>query len=107
MEISDIGSTDETALHCHTNYSDSVSGGDWIAPHGNRVSSSTTVGFTISRSSEIVRLLRNSDTPQQGIYQCVMQSDSEALHSLYIGLYNSGEGNHIITSPVENSIYVL
>ena len=41
VEISDIGSTDDSALLCHTNNppppGSTNSGGDWWAPDGNRV----------------------------------------------------------------------
>ena len=96
VEISDIGSTDETALHCHTNYSDPYSRGDWIAPDGTRVSNGTVPGFRITNSSVLVRLLRDSGTPQEGIYQCVVENDTAVLHTMHVGLYNSGEGIYSI-----------
>ena len=40
----------------------------------------------------LVRLLRNSGTPQEGIYQCVVENDTAVLHTMHVGLYNSGEG---------------
>ena len=92
MEIRDIGSTNETTLHCHTNYSDPHSTGDWIAPDGTRVSSGTVPGFRITSSSVLVRLLRNSGTPQEGMYQCVVEDDTSLLHRVNVGLYNSGGG---------------
>ena len=92
VEIRDIGSTNEAALHCHTNYSDPHSTGDWIAPDGTRVSSGTVPGFRTTSSSVLVRLLRNNGTPQEGMYQCVVENDTSVLHRVNIGLYNIGEG---------------
>ena len=92
VEIGDIGFTDKTALHCNTNYFNPYSRGDWIAPDGTRVSSGTVPGFRTTSSSVLVRLLRDSGTPQEGIYQCVVENDTATLQTVHIGLYNSGEG---------------
>ena len=67
--------------------------GSWISPDGTTVDSSGSVpGFTTTRGPLIVRLLRTSGTPQQGIYQCVVQNDTAVLYTVHVGLYNSGEG---------------
>ena len=66
--------------------------GDWIAPDGTRVSSGTVPGLRITSSSVLVRLLRNNGTPQEGMYQCVVENDTSVLHKVNFGLYNSGEG---------------
>ena len=92
MDISDIGSTNSTGLHCHTNYSDPHSRGDWIAPDGTRISSGSVPGFRITSSPKLVRLLRKSGTPQQGIYHCVVENATAIIHTVNIGLYNSAEG---------------
>ena len=69
--------------------------GSWISPDGTTVDSSGSVpGFRTTRGPLIVRLLRTSGTPQQGIYQCVVQNGIKILRTLYIGLYNSGEGSY-------------
>ena len=93
--ISDIGSTDNTALLCITNKA--VNGeGDWFAPDGDRVGAlgSTDVpGFGRNRAAMIVRLLRRNDgTPEQGIYHCVMEDADNIPQTVNVGLYNSGEG---------------
>ena len=43
----------------------------------------------------IVRLLRNTatDPPSEGIYQCLVEDDTNTLCIFHIGLYNNGEGN--------------
>ena len=67
--------------------------GNWIVPDGTTVDSSGSVpGFRTTRGPLIVRLLRTSGTPQQGIYQCVAQNATAILRTLHIGLYSSGEG---------------
>ena len=92
VEMSDIGSTDITALHCHTNHPDPNSRGDWISPDVTRVSGGTVPGFRITQSPTLVRLLRTSDTPQEGIYQCVVENNTALLQRVYVGLYNNTKG---------------
>ena len=92
VEMSDIGSTDSSGLHCSTNYSDPGSRGDWIAPDGTRVSNGSVPGFRITRDPVSVRLVRNSGVPPEGIYQCVVENDTAILHTVHLGLYNSGGG---------------
>ena len=78
VQISDIGiSNDDTALLCHTNRppppGSTQSGGDWVAPNGDRVGgigSTDVLGLERTRDSMLVRLRRNSGTPNEGIYQC-------------------------------------
>ena len=94
--MSNVGSSDSSAIICYTNYSDvhgSGHEGNWISPVGTTVDSSGSVpGFRTTRAPLIVRLLRTSRTPQQGIYQCVVQNDTAVLYTVHVGLYNSGEG---------------
>ena len=94
--MSNIGSSDSSAIICYTNYSDvhgSGHEGKWISPDGTTVDSNGRVpGFTTTRGPLIVRLLRTSGTPQQGIYQCVVRNDTAVLYTMHVGLYNSGEG---------------
>ena len=101
--ISDIGSTDDTALICHTNrsadftnYRGFHSGGDWFAPDETTVSfdGNDVPGFRRNRSPMIVRLLRNTatDPPSEGIYHCLVKDDIFTLRTIDVGLYNSGEG---------------
>ena len=103
--ISDIGSTDDTALICRTNRVGNVtdiagnkhSGGDWVAPNGMMVGfgdMSSVPGFIRHRSPMMVRLLRNTatDPPSEGIYHCLVEDDTLTEQTVYVGLYNSGGG---------------
>ena len=97
--ISDIGSTDDTALICHTNHPATInnnahSGGNWLAPDNLRVTGTTVPGFKRTRAPMIVRLLRYTatDPPSEGIYECLVMDDTDTLHSFFVGLYYSGEG---------------
>ena len=100
VEISDIGSDDDTALLCHTNqpppHGSANSGGNWYGPDGTRVSGSDVPGFTRNRGAMVVRLKRTSGTPPEGIYQCSIIIDAASTpQTVYVGLYNAGEGNLI------------
>ena len=101
--ISDIGTTDGTALLCNTNHiptgSSANSGGNWYVPGGSPVSGISSVGtadFGRNRDPGLVRLIRNSEaatgTPTEGIYSCIVQDDTTQLQTVFVGLYNSGGG---------------
>ena len=104
--ISDIGSTDGTALICNTNRVANLtsrigrrihSGGDWFAPNGTRVGGRGTddiSGFDRNRGPMVVRLHRSTatGTPSEGIYYCVVEDDTFINQTVYVGLYNSGGG---------------
>ena len=99
MVISDIGSTDDTALICHTNRpatlnNNTHSGGDWFAPDETRVTDTAVPGFRRTRGPMMVRLLKNTatDPPSEGIYHCLVENDTLTEHTVYVGLYNSGGG---------------
>ena len=94
--ISDIGSTDNTALICHTNHPATFgssnqphSGGNWFAPDDTRVNDDDVPGFMRARAPMIVRLLRNTDTdpPSEGIYDCLVEDDTFTIQTLWVGLY--------------------
>ena len=92
--IYDIGSTDNTALLCHTNKpatfgGGSNSGGDWFAPDGDTVgglSSTDVPGFGRNRAPMIVRLRMNTGTPEQGIYYCEVEDADGITQTVYVGL---------------------
>ena len=105
--FSDIGSTDDTALICHTNRPATLtgisgykhSGGDWVAPNGTTVGfggtyTSSIPGFIRRRDPMMVRLLRNTatDPPSEGIYHCLVEDDTLTEQTVYVGLYNRGGG---------------
>ena len=94
VEIGDIGSTNADALICHTDRpapnANADPGGDWFAPEeGGNVP-----GFRTNKAPMIIRLLRGSGTPTQGIYHCAIevQGTGGQFQSVYVGLYHSGEG---------------
>ena len=103
--ISDIGSTDDMVLLCHTNrpppLDEHNSGGDWSAPDGTKVKfiSVTGPGFRMNRGSMVVRLNKRTGTgtgsPSEGIYWCSIMDTTPIRQTVYVGLYNSGEGNII------------
>ena len=98
--ISDIGSTDDTALICHTNRpatlnNNAHSGGDWLAPDNTRVDGNVVPGFMRNRGPMMVRLYRNTatDPPSEGIYHCqIMAAEETTLTLVYVALYISGGG---------------
>ena len=101
VEISDIGSTDDFALLCHTNFppppSSPQSGGDWWAPDGTRVGGTPDIpGVMRNRGPMVVRLRRVSGTPPEGIYQCTIQDAASTPQIVYVGLYNTGGGKTTI-----------
>ena len=108
--ITDIGSTDNTALVYHTNRPPPYngrdhSGGDWFAPDWTIVSGQyvNDQGFKRNRGPMVVRLLRYTanDPPAEGIYHCLVPDTYEILRIFSVGLYFSGRG--MLTS--QNSVY--
>ena len=102
--ISGIGSSDDTALLCHTNRPPPSngphnSGGDWRAPDGTRVDDDTVPGFQRNRSPKIVRLIMRTGTgagvPSEGIYRCEIEDTQSTPQTVYVGLYRRGKGNAI------------
>ena len=98
--ISDIGSTDDTALICHTNRpatlnNNADSGGNWFGPDETRVDGHDVPGFRRNRGPMMVRLLLRktaTDPPSEGIYHCLVEDDTLTEQTVYVGLYNSGGG---------------
>ena len=108
VNISDIGSTDDTALICNTNRIANFtvnlseerkrfhSGGDWHAPDGTIVGDLRTddvPGFHRNRGPMVVRLHRRTASdppsgPSEGIYYCVVEDDAFTYQTVYVGLYN-------------------
>ena len=93
VEISGIGYTDDSALLCHTNRppDGAHSGGDWLAPDGNRVFDTDVPGVTRNRAAMVVRLRRTSGDPPEGIYRCTID-DALTPQIVHVGLYNTGGG---------------
>ena len=94
MTIGKIGSTDDTALLCHTNNPPSpgnvTSGGDWFGPNGTRVLGEHehgVPGFVRNRDPYVVRLKRSKSMIQpEGVYKCVIQDDTLVNQTVYVTL---------------------
>ena len=95
VEISGVGSTDDSALLCHTNRP--ATQGNWWAPDGTRVFVTDVPGVTISRGSMVVRLKRTSGTPPEGIYECTIMDGEDVNQIVHAGLYNAGQGDFLFT----------
>ena len=93
--ISDIDSTDDTALLCHTNLPTIITdpGRGWFAPDGIRVFGGAVPGFTLSRAPMVARLRRTTGPPPEGIYNCTIDDASSTTQTVFVGLYTSGRGN--------------
>ena len=118
--ISDIGSTDDTALICHTNRPATLnnsadSGGNWFAPNGMTIDfgGTSVPGLRRNRGPMMVRLLRNTaiDPPSEGIYHCLVEDDTLTEQTVYVGLYNSGGGIyigiHTCSLPLYSYMYTI
>ena len=88
--IDDIGSSDNDALLCRTNYDGTPSSGNWFAPDGTRVFEDDVPGVTRNRGSMVVRLKRTTGIPAQGIYRCEVNDNTETQQTVYVGLYSDG-----------------
>ena len=101
VEISRIGSNDDSALLCHTNKppapGSTSSGGDWFAPGRTRVHNSDVPGFVRNRGPVVVRLIRTSGDPPEGIYQCSIMDGEDVNQIVHAGLYNVGQGDFLFT----------
>ena len=94
--MDDIGSTDDTALLCHTKEpSRRDSEGDWFVPNGTKVGNYTdsmprdVPGFWRTRGPHVVRLKRSSDgTPPEGVYKCVVRDTTKINQTVYVGIYS-------------------
>ena len=94
--MDDIGSTDDTALLCHTNQlSPGVFEGDWFAQDGRKVGDGKNFtdedapGFERTRGPHVVRLKRLSDgTPPEGVYRCVVRDTRSIRQTVYVGIYS-------------------
>ena len=93
VRLSDISSTDETALLCITNLPPPTnSSGDWFTPDGIRVFGTNVPGITRNRGPMVVRLIKVAGTPTEGIYKCSIEDNESVINYRYVGLYNIGAG---------------
>ena len=92
--MDDIGSTDDTALLCHTNkVLPKVIGGDWFDPDGTKVGDVNrpggVPGVERNRGPHVVRLKRSSSgTPPEGMYKCVVRDTTDINQTVYVGIYS-------------------
>ena len=94
VAISDIGSTDDTALLCITNHPGTPTSGNWFAPDETRVNEMDVPGVTRARGSMVVRLRRTTTgTAHEGIYWCSVLDSTSRTQTVYVGLYNTGRGS--------------
>ena len=96
VDISDIGSENDDALHCNTNRppprgGPNNSGGDWFIPDGTKIYPAVVPGFQTNRGPMVARLLRKPGVPAEGMYKCSIK-DVSMLHTVFIGIYTSGNG---------------
>ena len=115
MEISDIGYSYRTALLCHTNrpairsYT-SYLVGKWLTPERDRVEYYyyDGPGFWSEIDPMVVRLWRsNYGTPNEGIFVCEIKDATETLQTVYVGLYNSGEGKFLCLCINVHCIFII
>ena len=97
MVTDDIGSTDDTALLCHTNEpAAGVIVGDWFDPNGNKVGNDSdgmpgdVPGFKRNRVPRVIRLKGSSSesTPPEGVYKCVVKDKTDTNQTVYVGIYS-------------------
>ena len=110
VEISDIGYSYRTALLCHTNrpairsYTSHLFG-KWLTPERDRVGYYDGTGLWSDIYSMAVRLFRSTyGTADEGIFACEIKDATETLQTVYVGLYNSGEG--IASFSVYTSMFI-
>ena len=100
VDINSIGNTDKSGLLCHTNRPSSPSyrnsGGDWFGPDKARIS--RVLGFETNKGPMVVRLLRNTGIPVEGIYSCVIPDKTGTMQTIFVGLYNDAGIHFNVTS---------
>ena len=112
--MDDIGSTDDTALLCHTiKVLPKVVGGDWFDPDGTKVGDVNkpggVPGVERNRGPHVVRLKRSSDgTPPEGMYKCVVRDTTDINQTVYVGIYSliNGKWLHYVWCALK-SAYII
>ena len=107
VALEDIGSSDSTALLCHTNRpninliqpSNPHSGGNWFSPSNIRVDGKNTPGFRRNRDVMVVRLKQTAVTgpANEGIYCCLAEDRDGVNKTKCAGIYSNSGGIMITT----------
>ena len=104
VELSDVGSTVDTGLQCHTDLSTCCSGaqgihrGDWYFPDGNRLPFPPgPEGVSEIRGPQQVGLrhVPSESDVVSGIYYCEIPTtidDPSTREVVYVGIYNTAGG---------------
>ena len=98
VAISQLGTTEDTALVCRTNLANCCDGdnieGGWFNPNGTMVefNVNSSQGFYSSGGSDGILLLRGSGFPMEGIYTCRTTDNSSTTRTAFVGLYNEDGG---------------
>ena len=118
VAISQLGTTEDTALVCRTDQANCCDGGNieggWFNPNGTMVefNANSSQGFYSSGGSDGIRLLRGSGIPVEGIYTCRATDSSSNTQNVFVGLYNEDGGtcigiNHFLTQIYVCTYYVF
>ena len=72
--------------------------GNWFFPNGAQVPSpGGTWDFYRTRGQSVVRLQRRRDGTE-GIYRCEILDANNVIQTIYIGVYNEGNGKPSLTN---------
>ena len=106
VELSDVESTVDDSLQCHTDLPSCCSGGqgihrgDWYFPNGTRLY--FYGGISQSRGAQQVSLRRMNSVSdvESGIFRCDISVHSDVdistRDSVYVGIYSTGGGTLLI-----------
>ena len=116
VDINQVG-TSSASVQCHTDLTTCCSGadglhrGDWYFPSGNRLDiSNGDDDIFESRQAQRVELQRrNNINGPTGIYRCDIETvavhDNGMRETVYMGLYPSYGGKHIIVERTYVTVY--
>ena len=99
MALEDIGSSNEDSLLCKTNLTaccrkrdSSTPLGNWFFPNGTKVGDENNgLDFYRARGHMVVRLNRKRGGVE-GIYRCEIPDSMNVIQTIYIGVYNTSNG---------------
>ena len=96
VAISQLGSTEETALVCRTDQTSGDSTGSWFNPSGTMIefNANSSQGFYSRAASDGILLLQSSGIPVEGIYTCRATDSTSTEQTIFVGLYNEDGGTY-------------